>query len=93
MVRAGARAYQPATAKRSVTLIYLHGLSTALSPNCLHQSAVAERAAIIIGDKYPQFQRLSKTFEASGVDRRHSVVPIDWFSQHHGWKDRNKACM
>ncbi len=73
--------------------IYLHGLSTALPQYCLHQSEVAERAAIIFGDKYPQFQRLSKTFETSGIDRRHSVVPIDWFSQGHGWKDRNDAYM
>ncbi len=73
--------------------VYLHGLSTALPPHCLHQSEVADRAAIIFGGKYPQFARLAKTFETSGIDRRHSVVPIDWFSQDHGWKDRNAAYM
>ncbi|WP_324753935.1 type III polyketide synthase [Roseovarius sp. Pro17] len=73
--------------------VYLHGLSTALPPYCLQQSEVEARAAIIFSDKYPQFERLSKTFKTSGIDQRYSVVPIDWFSREHGWKDRNEAYM
>lgn len=73
--------------------VYLHGFSTALPPNCLTQLEVEERAAIIFGDTYPQFDRLSKTFATAGIDKRYSVVPIDWFSQKHGWKDRNEAFM
>ncbi|KIN73900.1 type III polyketide synthase [Sulfitobacter guttiformis] len=71
--------------------VYLHGLSTALPPHCLTQSEVKERAAVIFSQKYPQFDRLSKTFETAGIDRRYSVVPIDWFSAEHGWSDRNTA--
>lgn len=70
---------------------YLHGLSTALPPHCLTQSEVQKRAAIIFGQKYPQFDRLSKSFTTAGIDKRYSVVPIDWFSETHGWKDRNEA--
>jgi uncharacterized protein YfaS (alpha-2-macroglobulin family) len=70
---------------------HLHGLATALPPHCLHQSEVASRAAGIFGGKYPQFERLVKTFETSGIDQRHSVVPLDWFSHEHGWKDRSAA--
>lgn len=73
--------------------VYLHGLSTALPPHCLTQSEVQERAAIIFGGKYPQFERLSKTFATAGIDKRHSVVSIDWFSDEHGWADRNAAFM
>ncbi len=73
--------------------VYLHGLSTALPPHCLSQADVHDRAALIFGDKYPQFDRLSKTFQTAGIDQRHSVVPIDWFSQDHGWADRNAAFM
>ncbi|SLN62772.1 type III polyketide synthase [Pseudooctadecabacter jejudonensis] len=71
--------------------VYLHGLSTALPPHCLSQSEVQDRAALIFGDTYPQFDRLSKTFETAGIDKRYSVVPIDWFSQDHGWADRSAA--
>lgn len=73
--------------------VYLHGLSTALPPHCLAQSEVRERAEIIFGETYPQFERLSKTFDTAGIDRRYSVVPIDWFSEAHGWADRNAAFM
>lgn len=73
--------------------VYLHGLSTALPPHCLSQAEVRERAAIIFGQKYPQFDRLSKTFDTAGIDKRYSVVPIDWFSGDHGWADRNAAFM
>ena len=73
--------------------VYLHGLSTALPPHTLPQSQVQERAAIIFGDKYPQFSQLAKTFATAEIDERHSVVPIDWFSESHGWKDRNAVFM
>lgn len=76
-----------------MTTPYLHGLSTALPPHCLSQDDVRERAAIIFGGKYPQFDRLSKSFETAGIDQRYSVVPIDWFSEDHGWEDRNAAFM
>ena len=71
--------------------VYLHGLSTVLPPHCLTQTEVRERASIIFGKKYPQFDRLAKTFDTAGIDQRYSVVPIDWFSDDHGWEDRNKA--
>lgn len=73
--------------------VYLHGLSTALPPYRLSQTEVQERAAIIFGGKYPQFDRLSKTFATAGIEQRHSVVPLDWFSKDHGWADRNSAFM
>lgn len=73
--------------------VYLHGLSTALPPHCLSQTEVRERAAAIFGETYPQFERLSKTFDTAGIDKRYSTVPIDWFSQDHGWADRNAAFM
>jgi len=73
--------------------IYLHGLSTALPPHCLTQDNVKKRAEILFSKKYPQFQRLSKTFITAGIDERYSVVPFDWFEGEHGWTDRNEAYM
>lgn len=71
--------------------VYLRGLSTALPEYRLSQSEVRTRAGLIFGEKYPQFDRLSRTFDTAGIDQRHSVVPIDWFSDAHGWADRNAA--
>lgn len=69
---------------------YLHGLSTALPPHELPQDLVQTRAQAILGPRYPQFQRLLKTFASAGIDTRHSVAPIDWFDASHGWEDRNR---
>ena len=73
--------------------VYLHALSTALPPHCLSQADVRTRATLIFGGRYPQFERLAQTFDTAGIDKRYSVVPIDWFSDDHGWKDRNSAFM
>ncbi len=73
--------------------IYLHGLSTALPPFCLTQTEVRERASVIFSGRYPEFDRLSKTFDTAGIDTRYSVVPMDWFEKEHGWADRNAAFM
>lgn len=73
--------------------VFLHGLSTILPPHRLTQDEVRTRASMIFGGKYPQFDRLVKTFDTAGIDQRYSVVPIDWFSKDHGWADRNVAYM
>lgn len=73
--------------------VYLHGLSTSLPPYCFTKDEARQRASMIFGGKYPQFDRLEKTFDTAGIDKRYSVVPIDWFSQAHGWTDRNAAFM
>lgn len=69
---------------------YLHGLATALPPHRLPQDLVQTRAQAILGPKYPQFERLLKTFTTAGIDQRWSVAPIDWFETPHGWADRNE---
>lgn len=71
--------------------INLHGLATALPPHELPQNIVQDRAQELLGPKYRQFQRLLSTFANAGIDRRYSVVPLEWFNDDHNWKDRNDA--
>ncbi len=71
--------------------VQLHGLGTALPPHELPQDVVQVRAQEILGPRYPQFQRLLSTFVSAGIERRYSVVPLDWFSTDHGWAERNAA--
>ena len=71
--------------------IFLNGLATALPPHELPQNIVQERAQELLGPKYPQFQRLLSTFVNAGIDRRYSVVPLEWFTEDQGWKARNDA--
>lgn len=71
--------------------VRLHGLSTAVPPHVLPQSLVEDRARAILGPRFPGFEKLLPTFRASGIETRHSVVPLDWFERPHGWADRNGA--
>ncbi len=70
---------------------FLHGLATALPPHRMGQAEVAERARLLFAEKYPQFDRLAKSFATAGIDSRYSVVPLDWFERPHGWPDRTAA--
>lgn len=69
--------------------VFLHSVATALPPHELPQDLVQRRAQRILGPKYPQFERLLSSFVNSGVEKRHSVVPIEWFEAEHGWHERN----
>ena len=69
--------------------VSVHALATASPPHKLPQDLVEQRAQAILGPKYPQFERLLKTFTTSGVESRYSVAPFDWFDTPHGWSDRN----
>ena len=73
------------------TAVRLLGLATALPPHVLPQSEVVARARALLAPLYPQFERIAGAFENAGIDRRHSVVPLDWFGAPHGWKSRNDA--
>ena len=69
--------------------IHLHSVETAVPAHMLDQSLVAGRARVLFGERYPQFERMSRSFETSGVVRRYSVAPLEWFDHPHGWAERN----
>ena len=71
--------------------VMLHGLATVLPPHDLPQDLVQARAEKILGPRYPQFARLLTTFSQSGIERRRSVAPLEWFDDAaHGWEERNR---
>jgi len=76
------------TAPASVSLL---GLGTALPPHPLPQSTVVEHARRLLGPKYPAFERLVPAFENAGVEMRHSVMPLKWYAEDHGWSERMAA--
>jgi alkylresorcinol/alkylpyrone synthase len=51
-----------------------------------HAKAVAREA---FGGRKALFDRLSGVFDNAGIAKRHIVAPLDWYSKHHGWHDRN----
>jgi alkylresorcinol/alkylpyrone synthase len=69
----------------------LLSVATALPPHVLPQIEVAEAALRAFGDRLGEPDRLVALFAATGIDRRHSAVPLDWFLSPRGWPDRTRA--
>lgn len=69
--------------------VYLNGLATAVPHYQLPQTLVEDNARRILGSRYAQFERMSASFKTSGVEKRYSFAPIDWFQEPKNWEDRN----
>jgi alkylresorcinol/alkylpyrone synthase len=69
----------------------LLSLATAVPPNVLRQRDVAEAASAHFGSRYPDFERLARVFETTGIFTRRSVRPIEWFAEPRGWPERTAA--
>jgi len=69
----------------------LLGLGTAVPPYKLPQDLVKTVATRILGERYPDFERMAKSFENSGIDARYSVVPFEWFESPKDWPERTEA--
>jgi len=65
----------------------LVALKSAFPPFVIDQSDAAERArALFEGRK--DIDRMMPIFINTGIERRYSCVPIEWYVAPHGWKDR-----
>jgi len=69
--------------------VFLNGLSTAVPRHELPQTLVEDNARRILGPRYAQFERMSESFKTSGVEKRYSFAPIDWFQEPKNWQERN----
>ena len=87
-VKAVAASPNPGADPDAVALV---SLATALPPHILHQDEVLERSRALLSKRFSQFDRLAPAFLNAGIETRHSVVPIDWFTTPHGWVERTDA--
>lgn len=69
----------------------LLGLGAAVPPHKLPQDLVQIVATRILGPRYPDFERMSKSFATSGIDTRYSVAPLEWFEEPKDWPARTRA--
>jgi alkylresorcinol/alkylpyrone synthase len=67
----------------------LLALKSAVPPYVLEQSDVVIRAGRLFGERR-DVERLMPIFGNTGIDRRYSCVPIDWYNEEHGWQDRTE---
>src|ERR1700681_1649108 len=62
-------------------------VATAVPAHVTGQQEVAERAHKI----YPQYARLDALYTNTGIDRRYSVEPKEWYLQPHTWEERTET--
>lgn len=67
----------------------LLALATAVPAHVLRQTEVRQHARAIFGNHAGEVERLAPVYVNSGVDTRYSCVPLDWYTEPHGWTDRN----
>ena len=66
----------------------LAGIATAVPPFALDQHDVSARVRAQFGES-PIVSRLMPVFANTGIKRRFSCVPVEWYYDAHGWSDRN----
>lgn len=59
-----------------------------MPPFVLEQSQIARRVELLFRDNR-DMERLLPVFGNSGINRRYSCVPLDWYSLPHSWQERN----
>ncbi|MBO0737161.1 MAG: type III polyketide synthase [Alphaproteobacteria bacterium] len=67
----------------------LLSLATSVPAYPLDQNDVVERVKLLFG-RSPNLDRLLPTFLNTGICRRYSCVPIEWYDRAHGWPERNR---
>lgn len=66
----------------------LLALKSAVPPFALEQPDVAARAGHLFCE-HKDIARLLQVFGNTGIERRYSCVPIEWYDREHGWKERS----
>jgi len=65
----------------------LLGLKSATPPYVITQAEAARYARHLFGE-VRDISRMLPVFGNTGIERRYSCVPIDWYLDAHGWIDR-----
>jgi alkylresorcinol/alkylpyrone synthase len=67
----------------------LLAVTTAVPQYPLDQEDVIERVKLLFG-RSPDLDRLLPVFLNTGIHRRYSCVPLEWYDRAHGWPERNR---
>jgi alkylresorcinol/alkylpyrone synthase len=67
----------------------LLAVKSAVPPYVIDQANAAEAARALFAGRR-DIDRMMPIFVNTGIDKRHSCVPIDWYLEPHGWADRTK---
>lgn len=71
----------------SANLVEIASVATAVPEHVTGQQEIAERAQRI----FPQYARLDGLYINTGIERRYSVEPKEWYLQPHTWEERTHS--
>jgi alkylresorcinol/alkylpyrone synthase len=71
--------------------VKLVSIGTAVPPHLILQRDAAAAAHTGFAHRFPDFERLARVFESSGIRSRYAVRPIEWYTEPLGWPERNNA--
>ncbi len=66
----------------------LASIATAVPPFVLEQQDIAARVRAQFSQS-SVVERLMPVFANTGIERRYSCVPVEWYYEPHTWRDRN----
>ncbi len=71
--------------------VHLVTVASAVPEHVIDQAAAADLARRCFAARMPEYDRLSRVFGSTGIDRRYTTVPASWFHESHGWAERTSA--
>lgn len=66
----------------------IHGMAMAYPRYRFSQAEISAKAAEVFGHRPELMERMTRTYGNSGVQSRHSCVPLAWYGEPHGWPER-----
>jgi alkylresorcinol/alkylpyrone synthase len=75
---------------RMSTFARILAVSTAVPRFALDQDDVIRRISLALGPRSREIVRLLPMFGNTGIHRRYSCVPIQWYEKMHHWPERNR---
>jgi alkylresorcinol/alkylpyrone synthase len=69
----------------------LISLATASPPHEMDQVAVGEAARKVFAHRFRDFDRLFPIFENTGILKRQTVMPMEWYFEPKTWPERTSA--
>ncbi len=72
-----------------MSLSRLISLATAVPSHVLRQDDIREAGRSVFGASKERFERLLPVYANAGIETRYSCVPLEWYLEPHGWRDRS----
>ncbi|MEX1108510.1 MAG: 3-oxoacyl-[acyl-carrier-protein] synthase III C-terminal domain-containing protein [Dongiaceae bacterium] len=67
----------------------IEAVATAVPPHVIRQADAEAIARRVFDRDQSEIERLLPVFANAGIEQRHSCMPLDWYLEPHGWKERN----